>query len=283
MVYNRLVEKESIIMDIKGYIEKLLIFDELRKNIVEKAVRRFNPSDGSSGLDAGCGAGLNTLQLAKAVGPKGEVIGVDQEQDFLTHGAHIVQKKGLEHLIRFQKGDIKKLPFPDNRFDWFWSMDCAGYGTENNLSHIKEWVRVVKPGGRICLLMYSSQTLLGAFPLLEARLNGTTPGISPFTKTRPPDDHYLSTIGWFKGAGLTHVTAEPLTAGFFAPLPNKIRKGLLLLFEMRWPEVEKELSSSDREIFRRLTNPDSADFILDRPDYFGYFTYSLFLAKVPGG
>ncbi|MCJ7682412.1 MAG: methyltransferase type 11, partial [Candidatus Aminicenantes bacterium] len=95
------------------------------------------------------------------------------------------------------------------------------------------------------------------------------------------EDHYLSAAGWFKEAGLINVSAVPLTAGFYAPLSDEVRKGLLLLIEMRWPEAEKELSSTDREIFLRLTNPDSADFILDRPDYFGYFIYSFFLGRAP--
>ncbi|MCJ7679477.1 MAG: class I SAM-dependent methyltransferase, partial [Candidatus Aminicenantes bacterium] len=235
-------------MDIKGYIQKLVIFEELRKNIVQEAILRFNPPEGSRGLDAGCGAGLNTIQLAEAIGPSGKVTGFDLEQEFITYADHLVKEKGLEHIIQFQQGDIMDLPFPDNHFDWFWSMDCAGYGTEDNLRHMKEWVRVVKPGGLLCLLMYSSQTLLGIHPLLEARLNGTNAGISPFTIGRPSEDHYLSAAGWFKEAGLINVSAVPLTAGFYAPLSDKVRKGLLLLIEMRWPETEKEMSSADREI-----------------------------------
>jgi demethylmenaquinone methyltransferase/2-methoxy-6-polyprenyl-1,4-benzoquinol methylase len=49
---------------------------------------------------------------------------------------------------------------------------------------------------------------------------------------------------------------------------------------MRWPDVELELSTEDRKEFRRLCLPDSTDFILNGPDYYAFFTYTLFWGKV---
>jgi len=53
------------------------------------------------------------------------------------------------------------------------------------------------------------------------------------------------------------------------------------LFEMRWPGAEAELAAPDRVEFRRLCRPDSADFVLDSPDYCALFTLSLFRGVVP--
>ena len=33
---------------------------------------------------------------------------------------------------------------------------------------------------------------------------------------------------------------------------------------------------------QRLCEPGSADFILDLPDYYAFFTYSMFWGQVPG-
>ena len=41
-------------------------------------------------------------------------------------------------------------------------------------------------------------------------------------------------------------------------------------------DSEAELEPADRELFIRLCSPDSAQFIVDRPDYYAFYTYSLF-------
>jgi demethylmenaquinone methyltransferase/2-methoxy-6-polyprenyl-1,4-benzoquinol methylase len=53
------------------------------------------------------------------------------------------------------------------------------------------------------------------------------------------------------------------------------------LFEMRWPGVEAELTQEDRAAYRRLCLPESPDFILNHPDYYAFFTYSMFHGTVP--
>jgi demethylmenaquinone methyltransferase/2-methoxy-6-polyprenyl-1,4-benzoquinol methylase len=45
---------------------------------------------------------------------------------------------------------------------------------------------------------------------------------------------------------------------------------------MRWPGVEPELAAEDLAEFQRLCRPISDDFILDHPDYYAFFTYSMF-------
>jgi demethylmenaquinone methyltransferase/2-methoxy-6-polyprenyl-1,4-benzoquinol methylase len=47
---------------------------------------------------------------------------------------------------------------------------------------------------------------------------------------------------------------------------------------MRWPEVGSELSEEDRQEYERLCQPESPDFVLNFPDYYGFFVYTLFWA-----
>jgi len=51
---------------------------------------------------------------------------------------------------------------------------------------------------------------------------------------------------------------------------------MLSLFEMRWEGAQSELSAEDWAEYQRLCQPESPDFILDSPDYYAFFTYSLF-------
>jgi hypothetical protein len=62
----------------------------------------------------------------------------------------------------------------------------------------------------------------------------------------------------------------------FAPFDKTSRRALEALFEMRWSNVESELSLPRINEFRRLCTPDSPDYILNIPEYYAYFTYSLF-------
>ena len=152
---------------------------------------------------------------------------------------------------------------------------------------MQELKRVVKPGGSVAILAWSSEKLLPGYPRLEARLNATSAGIAPFATGRTPESHFLRALGWFRDAGLEEPTARTFVGDAYAPLTDDLRSALMALFQMRWPGVESELSQEDAEgqhpwaEFRRLCLPESPDFILDHPDYYAFFTYSMFWGKVP--
>ena len=67
---------------------------------------------------------------------------------------------------------------------------------------------MVRPGGSIFLLGWSSQQLLPGYPLLEARLNGTCSGYLPFLKDKGPEQNFMQTAGSFRKAGLEDVQAR---------------------------------------------------------------------------
>jgi demethylmenaquinone methyltransferase/2-methoxy-6-polyprenyl-1,4-benzoquinol methylase len=175
---------------------------------------------------------------------------------------------------------VEALPFDDDQFDWAWSVDCVGYGPGDSPGQVAELVRVVRPGGKVALAIYSSQQLLPGYPLLEARLNATTAGIAPFSTGSPPETHYLRAAGVMRSAGLKGVEVSTFVAGFHAPLPDDIRTALTLLIGMRWDEAGLELEPEDRDVFRRVCRPGSTEFILDLPDYYGFLTYSVFSGLV---
>jgi demethylmenaquinone methyltransferase/2-methoxy-6-polyprenyl-1,4-benzoquinol methylase len=62
-------------------------------------------------------------------------------------------------------------------------------------------------------------------------------------------------------------------------LRDEIRSALTALFDMRWGEAESEVSPKDWKLYKRLCQPGSKDFILNLPDYYAFFTYSLFCGK----
>lgn len=255
----------------------------LREPILRAAIEALQLSPGSRGLDAGCGIGLPTLLLAKALGPVGHVTGLDLSPELLVHAEEIAREAGLSSRVSFREGDVRELPFEDDTFDWAWSADCVGYGPLDPLPLVRELARVVKPGGIVVILAWSSETLLPGYPLLEARLRGTAAGVAPFTRGKGPELHFLRALGWFREAGLDSPDARTFVGDARAPLRDDMRQALIALFEMRWPGVEEELAREDRAAYRRLCLPESPDFILDHPDYYAFFTYSMFYGRVPSG
>jgi demethylmenaquinone methyltransferase/2-methoxy-6-polyprenyl-1,4-benzoquinol methylase len=141
--------------------------------------------------------------------------------------------------------------------------------------------RTVKPGGTLALLAHSSQQLLPGHPRLEARLDMTSAGMAPFSLDTPPDRHFFRAAGWFCGLGFTGIKINTFVQSFHAPLKDQLRRGAAALLDMRWDGAREELSGADRELFDKLTRPDSPDYVLDLPDYYGFFTYSLFKARAP--
>lgn len=258
----------------------LRLSDFLRKPVIRSAIEALQLPSGSRGLDAGCGIGSNTFLLAEAVAPGGHVTGLDLSSEFLVHAREIAEKSSLSEQVSFQEGDVSKLPFDDDTFDWALSVDCVGFIPAQPLPLLKELARVVKPDGSVAILLWSSQQLLPGYPLLEARLNATSLGTAPFTKGMRPELHFLRALGWFRDAGLKEPTAHTFVGDVHAPLSDDIRSASISLIEMRWGEPQSELTAEDWAEYQRICQPGSPDFILNLPDYYAFFTYSLFYGSV---
>jgi demethylmenaquinone methyltransferase/2-methoxy-6-polyprenyl-1,4-benzoquinol methylase len=265
-----------------AYMEKLYLSDPLQNPLMSRVVRWIGLPPGSRGLDAGCGVGLQIPLLAEAVGATGHVTGLDILPEFLQEADRNMGKWGLCQRVSLVEGDIYDLPFEEQQFDWVWSASCACYAMGRPLQLLQDFQRILKPGGLLLILIWSGQQLLPGYPRLEAVLNATTPGIAPFTEKDQPEHHFLRLAGWMRKAGFVEVTAQPFTEGVSAPFDESIGKALLTLIEMRWLKAERELSGPDRQLYERIIDPSSPDFILNRSDYYGFYTYTLFKGKTPG-
>jgi ubiquinone/menaquinone biosynthesis C-methylase UbiE len=279
-VGNERNKPASTVPDTGAYAERLSVSNPLVEPVVRSAIQTLKLPSASRGLDAGCGIGLQALLLAEAIGPAGRVTGLDLSTEFLVHARQMVEKSGLSERVSFQEGDVNRLPFDDNTFDWVWSANCVGYHPADPLPLLKELARVAKPGGCVAILAWSSQQLLPGYPLLEARLNATSSGIAPFVEGKRPELHFLRALGWLRELGLEEPTAQTFVGDAHAPLGDDIRSALMALLEMRWPGAQSELSQEDWVEYQRLCQPESPDFILDLPDYYAFFTYSMFRGRV---
>jgi ubiquinone/menaquinone biosynthesis C-methylase UbiE len=256
--------------------------EPLRRPLLEVIVAASHIPLGSQGLDVGCGIGLQAILLAQAAGSQGHVIGLDSSASLLETAREFTRQAGFIDRISFQQGSWNQIPFQDNTFDWVWSIDAAGYAPYAPVSTVQELVRVTRSGGRLILGYWSSQCLLPGYPALEARLNATPAGLAPFTLESRAEAHYMNTLGWMWEAGLVDTHVETFARTVSAPLGAGLRDAITGLFSMRWEAAETAVSPDDWREYTRLCRAGSNDFILNRPDYYAFFTYSVFSGKVPG-
>jgi demethylmenaquinone methyltransferase/2-methoxy-6-polyprenyl-1,4-benzoquinol methylase len=262
-------------------IQNLLDANPLREPTLRSIIQYLQLPHGSKGLDAGCGIGLQALLLAEAIGPEGHVTGLDIMPELLAHGEKLAEKASLAERITFRAGDVSCLPFEEGSFDWAWSADCIGYPAGDLTPLLRELARAVKPGGRLILLGWSSQQLLPGYPLLEARLNASCSGYIPFLKNLRPESNFMRAGRGFQQAGLEAVDVRTFIGEVQAPLSNAERIAMISLFQMLWGTPQPEVSPEDWAEYERLCTPGSPDFILDLPEYYAFFTYSMFCGKAP--
>lgn len=125
----------------------------------EDTMKRMNVQKGKKALDVCCGTADWTIALAEAVGPTGEVVGLDFSQNMLNVGKQKVNEANLNQVTLIH-GNAMELPFPDHSFDYV----TIGFGLRNvpdYLQVLKEMNRVLKPGGIAVCLETSQPTLVG--------------------------------------------------------------------------------------------------------------------------
>lgn len=113
---------------------------------------------GSKALDVCCGTGMMTIELAKKVGPQGEVIGLDINEEMLETARRHIKGSPYENAIHFVKGNAMELPYPDNTFDCV----TIGFGLHNVTDMrrvLAESIRVLKPGHSLVCLDFGKPTV----------------------------------------------------------------------------------------------------------------------------
>jgi ubiquinone/menaquinone biosynthesis C-methylase UbiE len=125
---------------------------ERRRYELEPFIHRFAEFGSTHGLqvlEIGVGLGTDHIQFARA---GADLHGID----LTDRGVELVRRRlGLEKLNSdLRVADAEALPFADGAFDLVYSWGVLHH-TPDTRRAIAEAVRVLRPGGRICVMVYS--------------------------------------------------------------------------------------------------------------------------------
>lgn len=184
---------------VKNFYDKFAEkYDEMSSSIYKKVydeitwrfIEPFLPRSGLV-LDAGGGTGRWAIPIAK----KGlKVIVYDLSKEMLRIAAKKAEKEGLSHLISTVEGDVRKIKFPENTFDFILAEgDPISYCGDPEKA-VRELSRVLKPS------CYISAGVDNIYSIIFSMLNMENEGIEEIEIALKSRKIYIKNLGFYTWA-----------------------------------------------------------------------------------
>lgn len=101
---------------------------------------------GATVVDIGCGAGMDLLLAARAVGPRGRAIGIDMTESMAERARTGARAAGLDN-VDVRLGDASSLPVESGSVDVVISNGVLNLTPDKEIA-FGEVLRVLRPGGQ---------------------------------------------------------------------------------------------------------------------------------------
>lgn len=277
--------EETTIPAHEFYIQNLEGSARLNSKAIKAAIASLGLFEGATLLDVPCGLGTHARWMVEHC-PSLSVTGLDLESAHLDYAHQQVGNAGLGKSISLVRGDINAMEFEDDSFDFIWCCDGLWPGpkemgclAEKPYEILKDMARIIKPGGTIAVLFWSSQKILPGHPFVEAALNNTSGANIPLLPDSDPTLHFMRAPLWLQKTGLTDIKVETFSADIQGPLSSDNQRDMVMLANMFWGRAQDEVEPAVWGLYQRLVSPESEEYIFGRDDYAGLLTYTMFTGK----
>jgi ubiquinone/menaquinone biosynthesis C-methylase UbiE len=137
----------------------------------EQMIRDVYFKHGSHIVDAGCGPGLWTPLLARAIGYQGQILGVDVSPEALVTAYKRMHGKWFERIVKYKHGLMEQLPVPYASVDLIFSANVSQYLPEPATT-FAAMGRYLVPGGRLVIkdIDFGTMRFYNIDPGLQARV-----------------------------------------------------------------------------------------------------------------
>lgn len=251
----------------RNYTRKLTLFNAFAQAELREAITHLQVTPGMRALDAGCGTGEALAWLREAVGPGGEVVGLD------LSSAHVATARGCaagDALVL--QGDLQRAPFTRGSFDLIWCTNTVNH-LRDRVQGVASLASLLRPGGRIAL--GQSSLLPDMYFAWDARLERVT---NEAVRRYYLDRYGIgerelapvrAIVGLLRSARLCNVAVRTLIIERVAPLRTADEAYLReAIFRDTWSERLRDyLAADDYTELMRLCDPGDEQFALRRPDF----------------
>jgi len=175
------------------------------------AMDRAALAPGERVLDVGCGCGPTTLELARRVGPAGEVVGVDLSTTMLDYARAQPRPAGAG-AVRFAEADAQTHAFTPGAFDVLFSRFGVMFFADPRAA-FANLRTALRPGGRVAFVCWRTfpENLWMAVPMMAALQHVPPP---PIPGPEDPSPFAFAdrgrVTGILEGAGFADVAFEPI-------------------------------------------------------------------------
>lgn len=116
----------------------------------QQMIRDLQLKAGSHVVDAGCGPGLWTPLLARAIGPSGRITGVDISPEALVTAYRRSQGKWYRRQVHYKQGSLEQLPLEPGSAHVIFSANVSQYLPDPVMT-FASMARYLVPGGRLAI------------------------------------------------------------------------------------------------------------------------------------
>ena len=220
--------------DKKKFVEKM--FDDISNNYDflnrilsfgvdvywrKKLIQCMNIKDGQYIIDIATGTGDVAFEINKQYNVS--IVGLDISKNMLQIAKmKLKNNKNKNTKIEFVHGDAEKLPMGDNSYDHI----CISFGFRNLGNYnkaLKEFYRVLKPGGKLCILEFSQSRSKFFNFIFSVYFNRILPRIAAFISRADAYRYLPESVKYFPNESkikdflssnhFTHIEFQKLTFG----------------------------------------------------------------------